>query len=101
MKLLPTRKINQNKFKEKWVELQAYCKTKNTWGLALINADKLLDEAFERLSPKSLANSNRMLSAEIPASQERFSLTKDDRRSMKGQSEQDFYIERKPSSLLN
>jgi hypothetical protein len=68
---------------------------------AAYKSSKLLDEAFERFSPKALANSNRMLSAEIPASQERFSLSKDDRRSMKGQSEQDFYIERKPSSLLN
>jgi len=49
---------------------------------ASTKSSKLLDEAFERLSPKSFANSNRMLSAEIPASQERFSLTKDDHRSM-------------------
>jgi len=64
MKLLPTRKINQNKFKEKWVELQGYCKTKNTWGLALINADKLLDEALKKKRFKGKSMGERLVDAQ-------------------------------------
>ena len=64
MRILPKRKINQDKFKEQWTELQGYCRTKNTWGLALINADKLLDEALKKKRFKGKSMGERLVDAQ-------------------------------------
>jgi hypothetical protein len=64
MRIIPARKINQTKFKEQWTELQGYCRTKNTWGLALINADKLLDEALKKKRYKGKSMGERLVNAQ-------------------------------------
>ena len=64
MRILPARKIKQDKFKQQWTELQGYCRTKNTWGLALINADKLLDEALKKKRYKGKSMGERLVDAQ-------------------------------------
>ena len=70
MKLkIPRRnRIKPAKFQAQWKDLQTFCKSKDTWALAVINADKLLDEALikKRLKGKSmgerLVEAQKMLS---------------------------------------
>ncbi len=52
---LPKR-LNQKYFLKEWRYLQAMCGNKDTWPLAIINADKLLDIALKkrRFSGKSM-----------------------------------------------
>ena len=40
--------LNQEYFMQKWQEAQGFCKEKTTWPLAVINADKLVDEALKQ-----------------------------------------------------
>ncbi len=42
------RKLNQKYFVKEWRYLQAMCGNKDTWPLAIINADKLLDIALKK-----------------------------------------------------
>lgn len=42
------KKIKQDKFQEKWQELQKLLKDKKSWPEAVIAADKLLDEALKK-----------------------------------------------------
>lgn len=42
------KKLNQQYFLKEWRYLQAMCGNKDTWPLAVINADKLLDVALKR-----------------------------------------------------
>jgi hypothetical protein len=42
------RKLKTNRFQEKWRNLQKMCASKDTWAQAVIDADKLLDEALKR-----------------------------------------------------
>lgn len=58
------RKLDRAKFKKRWQELQAFCKTTNTWPLAIINADKLLDEALKRLRCKGKTMGERLVSVQ-------------------------------------
>ena len=51
-------------FQAKWKEAQAHCKDKSTWPLAVINADKLLDEALKRRKFKGKTMGERMVSAQ-------------------------------------
>jgi hypothetical protein len=51
-------------FQNKWTETYAYCKEKTTWPLAVINADKLLDEALKRKKYKGKTMGERMVSAQ-------------------------------------
>lgn len=51
-------------FQKSWKELQAHCKSKNTWPLAIINADKLLDEALKKRKFKGKAMGERLVSAQ-------------------------------------
>lgn len=64
LRLLPRRKIKPAKFKEQWVELQKFCKNKDTWGLAVINADKLLDEALKKKRLKGKSMGERLVEAQ-------------------------------------
>lgn len=52
------------KFIASWRELQAFCKDKNTWHLALIEADKLLDKALKKRRFKGKSMGERMVSAQ-------------------------------------
>jgi hypothetical protein len=51
-------------FTAQWRSAQAYCKEKSTWPLAVINADKLLDEALKRRRFKGKTMGERMVSAQ-------------------------------------
>lgn len=51
-------------FQAKWKEAQVYCKDTATWPLAVINADKLLDEALKRRRFKGKTMGERMVSAQ-------------------------------------
>lgn len=62
-KKLP-KKLNQDYFVKKWRELQNNCATKQTWPLAIIEADKLLDEALKRRRFNGKTVGERMTSAQ-------------------------------------
>jgi predicted metal-dependent hydrolase len=40
--------LKTEKFQEKWRDMQKLCATKETWRQAVIDADKLLDEALKK-----------------------------------------------------
>ncbi len=61
---LPRRKIKTAKFKEQWIELQTFCKSKETWALAIIDADKLLDEALKKKHLKGKSMGERLVEAQ-------------------------------------
>jgi tryptophan 2,3-dioxygenase len=56
--------LNSTYFQAKWKESQGYCKDKSTWPLAVINADKLLDEALKRRKFKGKTMGERMVAAQ-------------------------------------
>lgn len=68
MKLLPRKiqiiKINPKKYKKKWDELQKYCANRDTWPLAIMNADKLLDQALKKKKFKGKSTGERLVSAQ-------------------------------------
>ncbi len=51
-------------FEKKWNELQKLCANSATWPLAVINADKLLDNALKRRRFKGKTMGERMVSAQ-------------------------------------
>ena len=57
-------KLDEAYFTDKWQELQALCKDKTTWPLAIINADKLVDEALKRSRYKGKTMGERLVSAQ-------------------------------------
>lgn len=57
-------KLDEAYFVEKWQELQGLCKDKTTWPLAIINADKLVDEALKRSRYKGKTMGERLVSAQ-------------------------------------
>lgn len=59
-----SRKINPEVFQQKWLEIQRMCASKDTWGLAVINADKLLDSALKKKRIKGKSMGERMVSAQ-------------------------------------
>lgn len=58
------RPLNTAYFQKKWQEAQGLCKDKTTWPLAIINADKLLDEALKRRHYKGKTMGERLVSAQ-------------------------------------
>lgn len=58
------KKLNVDKYLDDWKELQAFCRDKNTWSQALIDADKLLDKALRRRKFKGKSMGERMVSAQ-------------------------------------
>ena len=64
MKLLPRRKIKPAKFREQWIELQKFSSSKDTWPLAVINADKLLDDALKKRRLKGKSMGERLVEAQ-------------------------------------
>jgi hypothetical protein len=64
LRLIPRRKLKPKKFKNQWVELQKFCKSKDTWPLAIINADKLLDEALKKKHLKGRSMGERLVEAQ-------------------------------------
>ena len=56
--------LNTEYFQKKWQELQDLCKEKSTWPLAVINADKLVDEALKRRRYRGKTMGERLVSAQ-------------------------------------
>lgn len=51
-------------FTERWKDLQKLCADKNTWPLAIINADKLLDEALRKQKVKGKTMGERLVTVQ-------------------------------------
>lgn len=68
MKLIPRRlklsRINPKKFDKKWKELQKFCGNKDTWPIAIMSADKLLDVALNKRKFKGKSMGERLVSAQ-------------------------------------
>jgi hypothetical protein len=58
------RKLNIEYFQRRWQEAQKLCVSKNTWPLAIINADKLLDDALKRRHFKGKTMGERLVAAQ-------------------------------------
>jgi hypothetical protein len=58
------KKLNTKRYQEQWLEVQALCKSKNTWPLAIINGDKLLDDALKARRYKGKTMGERLVSAQ-------------------------------------
>lgn len=58
------KKLNQAYYQERWRELQKLCKDKSTWPLAVIDADKLLDEALKKSRYKGKTMGERLVAAQ-------------------------------------
>ncbi len=56
--------LDQAQFNQRWQELQNLCGDKTTWPLAIINADKLVDEALKKLHYKGKTMGERLVSAQ-------------------------------------
>lgn len=58
------KRLNQQYFLKEWRYLQAMCANKDTWPLAIINADKLLDIALKRRRFVGKTMGERMVAAQ-------------------------------------
>ncbi|MGB4758790.1 MAG: hypothetical protein WBP26_01915 [Candidatus Saccharimonadales bacterium] len=56
--------LNKEYFAKHWQEVQKLCGSKSTWPLAIINADKLLDEALRKSNYKGKSGGERLVSAQ-------------------------------------
>ncbi|MFA5003902.1 MAG: hypothetical protein WC498_01325 [Candidatus Saccharimonadales bacterium] len=57
-------KLNVEYFRDKWQSLQKQCVDKSTWPLAIIDADKLLDEALKKGHYHGKTMGERLVSAQ-------------------------------------
>jgi hypothetical protein len=57
-------RVNPAAYKEKWQDLQRFCSGKETWPLAIITADNLLDEALKHKRLKGKSMGERLVSAQ-------------------------------------
>jgi hypothetical protein len=51
-------------FTQQWQDAQRLCKDKDTWPLAVINADKLLDEALKKSRYRGKSMGERLVAAQ-------------------------------------
>lgn len=58
------RPIDTHRFQENWKELQKLCRDKATWPQAVLNADKLLDEALRKRRFGGKTMGERMVKAQ-------------------------------------
>ena len=58
------KQLNQAYYQEHWQTLQKLCKDKSTWPLAVIDADKLLDDALKRRHYRGKTMGERLVSAQ-------------------------------------
>jgi hypothetical protein len=56
--------LDQAQFLARWKEVQALYAEKNTWPLAIINADKLVDDALKKSKYKGKTMGERLVSAQ-------------------------------------
>lgn len=57
-------KLNHEYYQLRWKELQGLCSDKKTWPLAIIDADKLLDEALKKSRYKGKTMGERLVTAQ-------------------------------------
>lgn len=57
-------KLNVQYFQDKWTVLQKQCADKSTWPLAVIDADKLLDEVLKKRRYKGKTMGERLMTAQ-------------------------------------
>lgn len=58
------KKLNTEFFQQRWQDAQKMCAAQDTWPLAIINADKLLDEALKRRRYKGKTMGERLMAAQ-------------------------------------
>ena len=58
------KRLNQEYYIERWQLLQKQLKDKSTWPLAIIDADKLLDDALKRSHYKGKTMGERLVAAQ-------------------------------------
>lgn len=58
------RNLKPDKFMQKWQELQKFCRKKDTWADALLEADKLLDKALKKRRFKGKSMGERLVAAQ-------------------------------------
>ena len=58
------KKLKVESYKNEWVELQGFCKDKQTWPEALKRADKLLERALKKRKYKGKTMGELMVSAQ-------------------------------------
>lgn len=58
------KNLNIARYHARWQEVQALCKSQNTWPLAIINGDKLLDDALKARRFKGKTMGERLVSAQ-------------------------------------
>ncbi len=61
---LQPQKLDLKKFQQRWLEIEKLCGKSNTWPLAVINADNLLDEALKKKHFKGKTMGERLVSAQ-------------------------------------
>ena len=61
---LRPKRLDTAKFKIRWQEVQGLCRKAETWPLAVINADKLLDDALKLRKHKGKTMGERLVSAQ-------------------------------------
>lgn len=67
MRFLPRRRVkrlNVNRFTERWKALQKNCATRKTWPVALAEADALLDKALKQRRFKGKTTGERLVAAQ-------------------------------------
>jgi hypothetical protein len=57
-------KLNREQFVHRWKTLQQHCAQEGTWPLAVIDADKLLDDALKKSHYKGKTMGERLVSAQ-------------------------------------
>lgn len=56
--------LRQDRYAERWAELQKNCAQRTTWPQAIIEADELLDDALKRCHYKGRTTGERLVSAQ-------------------------------------
>ena len=58
------RKLNVERYTERWQNLQQLCASRKTWPQAIIEADDLVNEALKRRKYKGKTTGERLVSAQ-------------------------------------
>jgi len=57
-------KLNTDYFQKRWQEAQKLCSREDTWPLAIINADKLVEEALKKRKYKGKTMGEKLVAAQ-------------------------------------
>lgn len=60
----PKKQLDKSYYRRKWRELQKLCSKSDTWALAIIQADSLLDRALKKKHFKGKTMGERLVSAQ-------------------------------------